>query len=472
MSTIGVKVRFMADTFAATDAAGRAEWPPHPVRLLYAAVDAAGADISEQEERALLWLAKQPAPSISCPEPFVRAVEPRPYMPYVPKRLVNDKREMIVCVDTRGLTPRRANDRPFPEVVLPAGQEEVVFVFDGCWPEAVLLDSLDSLLKRVRRLGTHRSPCLVELVREIPPPTWVPRPAHVPANAPKARWLRWSYHDIVDDLRQGWRMRSEAGRQQAELSRAPMPAKHVAYVPTKYAHARGRGLQRRGEIEILRLTGDRFYAHHAVHIASAARVALNEETKGVLASVHGHASDGRPSRDQVRVGVIPLIDAGYRRSDGRIIGIGFVLPPSLEYDVPLLRGLEALRGRSIRTLGRSATFEAPDADTWTLNSRRWTMPSRRWATVTPIVNEGRAQPKKVRKMLRNAALGTNWTFEVSREPRMRGLAPAWKYVAPEHRRWSWRMHLQVTFDEPVAGPILVGPGRWQGWGLLAPLGRS
>jgi len=463
----------VADVFAASDASGRAEWPPHPARLLYAAVDAAGADASEPEDRALRWLAKQPAPSISCPEPFVRAAEPKPYMPYVSKRL-------------KGLAPPRTNDRPFPEVVLPAGQEDVVFGFGGYWPEALVAD-LDRLLARVRRLGTHRSPCVVELVRTVPQPAWVPnKPRHVPDNHPDVRTLRWGYEGIVDDLRQEWRKRCDRGRLQAEFAREPMKASHVAYVPAKHAREPRR---REGVVVAFRLAGDRFYARHAIHVVAAVRIALNKTTGGGLACVHGHAPDGGPAKDEPRVGVIPLIDAGYERSDGRIIGVGFVIPPALEYDIRLLRGLEALRRCSIRVPGRSAArsaaLEEPD-DTWALNPERWTRPSRQWATVTPIVNHGfpggggsRLRPsgsgkvaKKIGKMLMQAAPATSGTFEMSPEPPMRGLAPSQEFTAPEHRRWSWRMHLRVVFDESVAGPLLVGPGRWQGWGLLAPVPKS
>ncbi len=469
MSTIGIRVRFVADTFAATDASGRAEWPPHPARLLYAAVDAAGADVTEPEKRALRWLAKQSAPSISCPKPFVRTGEPKPYMPYVPERL-------------NGLTPR-TNDRPFPEVVLPDGREDIVFGFDKHWPEVLVAD-LDRLLARVRRLGTHRSPCVVDLVRPVPRPAWVRKPSHVPDDHPEVRWLRWGYEGIVDDLRQEWQKRCGRGRRQADFAREPMKASQVAYVPAK----RAREPQRReGAIETFRLAGDRFYARDAVHVVTAVRVALNETTGGALASVHGHAPDGRPAKNEQRVGVIPLIDAGYEWSDGRIIGVGFVIPPALEYDDDLLRGLGVLHRRPIRVPGRSAarlaTLEERD-DTWALNPERWTRPSRRWATVTPIVNDGfpggsgsRLRPsgsgkvaKKVGKMLMQAApTASGFEIKMSRRPLMRGLSPSWEFTAPEHRRWSWRMHLQVVFDEPVAGPLLVGPGRWQGWGLLAPV---
>lgn len=472
MSAIGIRVRFVADVFAATDASGRAEWPPHPARLLYAAVDAAGADASEPEARALRWLAKQPAPSISCPEPFVRAAEPKPYMPSVPKQL-------------EGLTPPRTNDRPFPEVVLPDGREDVVFGFDKHWPEVLVAD-IDRLLARVRRLGTHRSPCVVDLVRTVPQPAWVPKPHYVPDNHPEVCWLRWGYEGIVDDLRQEWRKRCDRGRLQAEFAREPMKAKQVAYVPAKHAREPQR---REGIVENFRLAGDRFYARHAVHIVTAVRVALNETTGGTLASVHGHAPDGRAAKNEPRVGVIPLIDAGYEWSDGRIIGVGFVIPPALEYDTHLLLGLEALRRRPIRVPGRSAARSAvleERDDAWTLNPERWTRPSRRWATVTPIVNNGfpggggsRLRPsgsgkvaKKVGRMLMQAAPAASGSFELSPESLMRGVSPSWEFTAPEHRRWSWRMHLQVDFDQLVAGPLLVGPGRWQGWGLLAPVPKS
>lgn len=487
MSVVGIRVRFVANVFAAAAASGRAEWPPHPVRLLYAAVDAAGTDASEPEERALRWLAKQPAPSISCPEPFMRAAEPKPFMPYVPplKRLkeliplrANDRTAWTLH-ERKQFKPLRTNDRLFPEAVLPCDREDVVFSFDRL-PEAPLED-LDGLLARVRRLGTHRSPCIVDLVEETPRPAWVPTPRHVPDNHPEVRRLRWGYEGIVADLRQGWRKRCDLGPMQAELAREPMPATHIAYVPAGYL-PEAQPRPPKGLVATLRLTGDSFTSRHAVHIVAAARTALNHATDGAIPAVHGHAPDGRPAKDEPRVGVIPLIDAGYQWSDGRVLGVGFAVPPALEYDAPLFRGLEALRHRSIRVLGRLASLEAPD-DAWTLNPKRWTRPSRRWTTVTPIVNSGfpdgsgaRRRPsarskaaKKALKMLTRAAPDVDvQSLALSPESSMRGIAPAREFTAPERRRWSWRMHMQVVFAEPVAGPLLVGPGRWQGWGLMAP----
>jgi len=111
--------------------------------------------------------------------------------------------------------------------------------------------------------------------------------------------------------------------------------------------------------------------------------------------------------------------------------------------------------------------------------------ARVWHSVTPValpVTRGRGRvsgPARagreagaahaVREALRHAAIDTPVkTMRVQREPLFSKGAPAEAFAAasrfPPDRRW----HVEITFARPVAGPLMIGDGRYGGLGLMAP----
>ena len=57
-----------------------------------------------------------------------------------------------------------------------------------------------------------------------------------------------------------------------------------------------------------------------------------------------------------------------------------------------------------------------------------------------------------------------------RNPEARRRFPQYGAGTTGHRNYT--THLQITFDEPVSGPLILGAGRYFGYGLLLPMPGS
>jgi len=111
-----------------------------------------------------------------------------------------------------------------------------------------------------------------------------------------------------------------------------------------------------------------------------------------------------------------------------------------------------------------------------------------WASVTPVILPGHDdhKPEKTRKLIEKAlaqsGIDQPCEFEWSAFSQFRKMLPAHKYrkdpndpsrkilinyVRPDHLLEQSAVHLRITFPHPVPGPITLGAGRHCGFGLLA-----
>lgn len=74
----------------------------------------------------------------------------------------------------------------------------------------------------------------------------------------------------------------------------------------------------------------------------------------------------------------------------------------------------------------------------------------------------------IREALDRLGLGHVLDIQWTRAPWRTGLYPADQYRTNSYLRASPRLHIRVTLPSPVAGPLLVGRGRYVGLGLLRP----
>jgi CRISPR-associated protein Csb2 len=181
-------------------------------------------------------------------------------------------------------------------------------------------------------------------------------------------------------------------------------------------------------------------------------------------------------------------------ADGRTLGVAVVLPhPARVTDVARRRmeveaGLSRLLGLAEREavavrvpgvgsvwLGLSDSRRVAD----TLREARYRRPSTRWSTVTPIVHS-RYRPRKGEQALFeqvaaecfDVGLPAPAKVAVRRVPRFRGAPGAINGMGlPDSWKGPLRgpqAHLDLWFDEPVRGPILLGRARHFGLGLCLP----
>jgi CRISPR-associated protein Csb2 len=119
--------------------------------------------------------------------------------------------------------------------------------------------------------------------------------------------------------------------------------------------------------------------------------------------------------------------------------------------------------------------------------RRWTGPARVWSSVTPVILDRHPKPhfrkdplgwrESCMEILGGACArgGLPHPSHINVTPYspLTGVPPApeFKPPAPRHGRPA-RFHIHVTlcFDRHVLGPLLLGAGRFRGYGLFAPQG--
>jgi CRISPR-associated protein Csb2 len=237
-----------------------------------------------------------------------------------------------------------------------------------------------------------------------------------------------------------------------------------------------------------------------------------------------------PPTKRTHLAVVPLLNAGNARSDGTIFGIAFILPadcsPHDRHSVEQALGGWAAAGESgdFRLVLPAGNADMPSryllqelgvdrsggpAPDWLtpLTSRRktttrdyWCRPARRWLTVTPIAldrfpgnlrstqqeTRDRAVAEAAAGIVQacvNAGLATDpadvTKVTVRLDAPLVGIpaSPAGR-TSPGQRHFpGYRVgqgtpracvHAEIEFAEPVRGPVLIGAGRFLGYGLCLP----
>jgi CRISPR-associated protein Csb2 len=187
--------------------------------------------------------------------------------------------------------------------------------------------------------------------------------------------------------------------------------------------------------------------------------------------IHGHLHGARGGE---HARFLPLPNAGYPHSDGRIHGACIWLPPgTADGDAEIAR---QAAGRIDRLVAPGyfhvdvSVFDGARPP-WASNPARWTGPAHRWATVFPVVFERRVKRgldlDELARWCEWAGLPRPVMFRQSRQP----LLPGGVSLAPsETHRGDPRpyAHLEIEFADPVFGPVALGRGRHFGLGLMAP----
>jgi CRISPR-associated protein Csb2 len=241
-------------------------------------------------------------------------------------------------------------------------------------------------------------------------------------------------------------------------------------------------------------------------------------------------SGSTPPTKRTHLAVVPLLNAGNAHSDGIIFGIALILPTDCspqdrrsveqalrawatadEFGEFTLTLSTLARDRSLQyhlqELGVDRSGE-PEPD-WLapLTSRRktttrdyWCRPARRWLTVTPVAldrfpgNLRSTQPETRDRAVAEAAAGIVQAcvnaglaakpsdvrkVTVRLDAPLSGIpaSPAGR-TSPGQRHFpGYRVgqgtpracvHAEIEFAEPVRGPVLIGAGRFLGYGLCLP----
>jgi CRISPR-associated protein Csb2 len=516
---LALGIRYLTGYAVATDVSSRerAEWPPHPGRV-FMALAAAHFEAGEDplERQALEWLQEQGAPAIRASDASYRSVVSL----FVP---VNDRAgpSPAPIQAAPGLTRRRA------ERTLPCArpdEDTVWLLWTGADPSPEQRTALAGLAARVARIGHSSS--LVQLWLAdgaVPAPTW--EVEEVLAE----RRLRVATSGTLAHLEQQYNKRAieryaalteeaaqATGNRKAQLRVAlreefdgagPRSLRPVLSLSAGYRRTDGEepapvcGTVFDPRLVVLRFTPSES-SFSRLDIVSTLQVtgrmreaviaaASPEDAAPIPHVIHGHQSDGTAS-EQPHCAFIPLPFVGTRHSDGHLLGVGIALPKPEHWtdyrsDRRLLFGaVAAVTELVLGPLGRwSLRPEERDTPPWNLTPEAWTggrSGCRAWGTVTPIVFDRHPKAKSRADYRREVAAMVHRACERVGLPApirvtLTAVAPHWGAPAsrdfPRLRRKDGserrHTHAMLLFEGPVQGPIVLGAGRYRGYGLCRPL---
>lgn len=227
-----------------------------------------------------------------------------------------------------------------------------------------------------------------------------------------------------------------------------------------------------------------------------------EEQAAKVDRVFGRVKDMSEADKAERIRITPLPSIGHPHAESSIRRILVEIPPNCP--IPLSSIDWAFSGLHLGTDYETGEIE-DEVEVTLITAEDWRMPwyyglrrenARRWHTVTPAALPEKAARRRidparmreeakdgkeraeeearatdaVRCALRHAAVTTPVEhIRVQREPlhargrRAEDFAEGTRFS--KHRLW----HVEITFAEPRAGPIVICDGRYLGLGLMAPL---
>lgn len=200
----------------------------------------------------------------------------------------------------------------------------------------------------------------------------------------------------------------------------------------------------------------------------------------------GHTSSGAPLGGP-HLAFLPMALVG-TRADGRLLGMGLVMPEATTPEVQraALRAIGRVRRLALGRLGawRLSTVGSAAAP-WSLRPEAWTAHpegARHWSTVTPVVFD--RHPKaasrgeyqhEVAAMMAGACtrIGLPEPREVvvTRVSAHHGVPPSFEFPRLRRKDGGERRHAHaiLVFEQPVVGPVIIGAGRYRGYGAARPV---
>lgn len=496
MITLGIRYLFGWAGATEPNSYDDPEWPPHPARVFMAMAAAyfetrgePRTSAQEEEREALEWLEAQGAPNLYASE----AEHALPVTTYVP---VNDTRitsrrpssasRQSVERSLRVLPAHRSRQpRTFPRAI---PDDDTVWLR---WPEADptarLSRALQRVCRKVNRVG-HSSSMVQMWVAEdgdTPAPNLV---AESPAPTDR---LRVPAAGMLSEL--------EA---QYNAGLRPSVSLWERYGPPPSAGGHPGSLFDPDLLVVSLEAGASKFRRLGLESTAQIidyfrRAVLSAAEEPVPEYLSGHRPDGSPSTDP-HAAFLPLAFVGHPHADGHLLGLGVAVPGGLPPEArqrihaALARLMSPprddgpgnlLMGRLGRWRLEPVTEEAPPR---TLRPETWTAPSHAWASVTPLVLDRFTHDDDEKRALvalacERVGLPRPSDVRLSHVSPHFGVPPSPRFgplpVSGDRPARPFT-HAILTFaredGSPLAvrGPVLIGAGRFRGYGLFRPIHNS
>jgi CRISPR-associated protein Csb2 len=454
--------RVYSTRFEDGDKKNEPEWPPHPSRLFSALVAAWGDGGAEEELKpGLEWFEESTPPVIYAGTCSLR----KSFDAFVP---VNDYAHLR--------EDRLQKPRKFPSAAI--FPPEAYFVWNES-PSEVQTLALDEILKRTSSLGHSASLVSIDMTTQVPEENlevWLPD-----TNNNGTR-LRVAHPGRLKELIHRYErfQASPYKIHRPSLGRTALYAKHDILRPDPL-----QGIFDR-MIILRRDAGPRSSLRSTLSItASLRREILKLAPHPIPECLSGHAP-GSTTENPLRsenphVALAPLALVNARRATGELLGAAVLLPRTLSRQDQSLCWTILGRVRELEMPWGRWTVSIADAEEYrrTLLPETWARPCRAWSTITPFVFDrfpkkphGTEAEKIAREAFVRVGLPEPCELDLHYNPWHVGVPRASAFPAASSREGKpqrYHCHVRARFDQPVAGPIAVGAGRYYGYGLLGPL---
>jgi CRISPR-associated protein Csb2 len=449
----------------------RAEWPPHPDRVFQSLVAAWGERGCDREEKnALEWLEAQESPHLAVPDES-----------WVSRALLN---AFVPTNDKTSKTRDELHDRKVRSfATVSVGDAVCALIWPGSEFPPEHHPALERLCANVTHVGHSRSMVRMWISKEPPPALWIPiepgKPRHLSLRVPHSGRLAELIHAYADGG--------------PDWKRPPL-APYVGYIREKDDNPSLPCGDFDDRLIILRKIGgdSNPSLQQAPAFVSAIRSTLLSYADSLAKPlVSGHQTDGHPLM-QPHVNWLPLAFVGSEHADGHLMGMGIAFPREITPDEEqsVLNALADAFDPDSETLtlraGKVGSMILSEADRpglpLALRPDTWTRQASWWGTTTPIVLD-RLPPRRHRDhdqwareqiCVACGRQGLPCPEEVHILPvsPFKG-APTCRAFPPLKRRKDgvnrWHVHARIRFPQPVVGPLLLGAGRYRGYGFCKPL---
>lgn len=398
----------------------------------------------------------------------------------------------------RALIPehRGKQARSFPSV---SPEDPRVFLRWSTPAEAIEqhVPALAALARRVVRVGHSASLVACTVADDCPAPTWEP-------DENGDRVLRVPGAGQLEHL-------AEAFSRHAEVEPRVLPCRFQRYQRVGGVPEETTGKSSFGDdwLVFRQVGGRRLSQTCAVEVARAMRGALMKQAAEPPPELlSGHTREGAPT-SRPHLAIVPLPFVGRPRASGDLLGVALIFPEQVDDGErqAVLRAI-GLWEEQRRTEEGDALVDTPPLELrlgragviaverieWgvapleTLRSATWCRPSHTWVTATPIAldrNPGdlfsrdrdkaeaahQAAERSIEAACENIGLPKPSYVQIHPSVPLVGAVKARAYPAfpadpSKHQRV--KVHARLEFPMPVAGPVLLGAGRYYGLGLCRP----
>ena len=484
---LAIAWQYLTQTYRAASFTDRTrpEWPPHPDRVFQALVAAWGERGEDPDEGAALdWLEDQGPPELAYPDLHIDTFDTvKAYVPVNDTEPSSAARKRARYTDAMiSLLPQHRKRKPrfFPSVWV--GDEVCMLIWRDAEPGRHR-NRLETLCREVVRIGHSSS--FVRCWLEDDAAATTLRPAgdrrvigmrlRIPFRGRRAALAR----NYDDQKVQGTYQGTSRANEWPYVNAMRSAEEYRSHFSPQLIVFRVKGVNRWSLEDTLPITN----ALRRTLIPIAER-----HVPEAMELISGHQHDGSPSI-KPHLAYVPLAFVGSRYADGHLMGVGIAMPRDTtpHHQDAIFRaiayaadadGRVTLRLTSRRAVILEMLMDAPFQKTLQLET--WSGPSAWWASITPIVmdrmyrrrdgDRDEWQREQIAAMCRRVDLPEPVEVHVRRVAFHRGAPAVPSMPGLPRKDGTGRQlnHALIRFSAATHGPILLGAGRFRGYGLLKP----